>query len=258
MFTILLHSSKTMRTSRTPTSRQPALIEKTRELARSLMSLSVEDIERIMKLSSTKATETHALIHSWSDDPDATYPAIDSFIGDIYSGLQVASFSEADRAFADEHLLILSGLYGAIRPLDGIVPYRLEMGYKLTGTPEPNLYKFWDDLIAGCIPAGSDIINLSAVEYTKAVLPHLPNARVITPKFLTVSPKTGEPLFVTVHAKIARGAFAHWLIKRHSHHALQEFTELGYSYDASVSSETVPVFVCQTFGGLGLSVRLQK
>lgn len=84
------------------------------------------------------------------------------------------------------------------------------------------------------------------------------NQPVVTPKFLTVSPKTGEPTFVVVHAKIARGAFAHWMIMNRVEDVaqLREFNELGYLYDALASTPEQPIFVCQEFGGLGLSVRL--
>jgi cytoplasmic iron level regulating protein YaaA (DUF328/UPF0246 family) len=131
------------------------------------------------------------------------------------------------------------------------------MGYKVPLVNHKNLYDFWGDKIAHLIPKDNLVINLSAVEYTKAVLPYIDNS-VITPKFLTVSPKSDEPVFVTVHAKIARGAFAHWLIKNkiNSAELLPEFSELGYQYDKSASTPDQPVFVCRQFKGLGLSVRL--
>lgn len=198
------------------------------------------------------------MLQNWSDKPDQQTPAIDCFLGDIYSGLQAASLDTTDRAYAQKHLRILSGLYGILRPLDGISPYRLEMAYRLPNDTYQNLYKFWGDSLAKTIGQDELIINVSSVEYSKALLPYLPNATVITPRFLTVGPKTKEPKFVVVHAKIARGAYARWLIKDRVITAddLRNFSDLNYKYDASLSTPQEPVYVAQEFGGLGLSVRL--
>lgn len=211
-----------------------------------------------MQLSSAMAEKTQLLISSWTANPDKLRPAIDTFLGDIYSGLQVQTFSAADRAYANKHLFILSGLYGVLRAHDSIHPYRLEMGYKFPDEPYKNLYTFWGDLIAKQLPVRSTIVNLSAVEYTKAVFPHLTNSQIITPKFLTISPKTNQPTFVTVHAKIARGAFARWLIQHQitDPSDIVKFNNIGYAYDKAASSPNQPVFVCKEFGGIGLSVRL--
>lgn len=257
---ILLHSSKTMRTNpgHFAPLQPPALLRQAKQLAAYVQSLSVAQIADCMSLSDTKAKQTYNLWQSWSSLPARQSPAIDSFIGDIYSGLQAHTFTLADRTYANQHLFILSGLYGVLRALDGIAAYRLEMGYRLPDTPFKNLYAFWGDAIANQLPGRQTIINLSSVEYTKAVLPFVKAQQVITPKFLTLD-KTGQPSFVVVHAKIARGAFAHWLIKERVTSAADfgRFTDLGYALDAQLSSPEQPVFVCNTFGGLGLSVRLQ-
>lgn len=254
---ILLHSSKTMCI---PTSQQvplgtPSLLPQAEELVDMWRQVSGQDIQSLMKVTEKKAGEVEHLFHEWSADPSMQIPAIDAFVGDIYSGLQVQTWSNGDRVYAHRHLFILSGLYGVLRACDGIMPYRLEMGYKL---PDGHsMYQFWGDLIASLLPAGTDcILNLSAVEYTKALLPHV-DTPVITPKFLTVSPKTGEPTFVTVHAKIARGAFARWMIQNRIEDTaqLRDFNDMQYRYDTERSTPYQPVFVCQTFGGLGLSVR---
>ncbi|QHN42635.1 peroxide stress protein YaaA [Candidatus Mycosynbacter amalyticus] len=260
MLQILLHSSKTMRSAPpAPLPYQaPRLLHETLGLAGYLASLNTDEIAKAMKLSPKKAADTHELLATWSSDPGVTRPAVDAFIGDIYSGLQVASLSDADRMYANEHLLILSGLYGGLRALDSVTPYRLEMGYRLPNERYRNLYEYWGDRIATLLhPQVTAIINLSAVEYTKALLPYA-SQPVVTPKFLTISPKTGESTFVVVHAKIARGAFARWMIVNRVEDVarLQEFSDLGYVYDDRLSSSEEPVFVCREFGGLGLSVRL--
>lgn len=255
---ILLHSSKTMRVSdhhRVPLG-APQLLAQAKELAEIWRGVSPAGIQLLMKISDKKAAEVVELYGAWSSDTGMQVPAVDAFIGDIYSGLQVQSWSDDDRTYAQQHLLILSGLYGGLHACDGVMPYRLEMGYKLPGGR--NMYQFWGDAIASLLPSDTDcILNLSAVEYTKALLPYV-DVPVITPKFLTISRKSGEPTFVTVHTKIARGAFARWVIQDRIEDALQlkDFSELGYRYDAAASTPEQPVFVCEEFRGLGLSVRL--
>jgi cytoplasmic iron level regulating protein YaaA (DUF328/UPF0246 family) len=255
---ILLHSSKTMRIpadARAPLG-VPQLLPQAAELAQTWRNAPEAEIVSRMKVSAVKASEVAQLFREWSADESLQVPAVDAFVGDIYSGLQVQSWSAEDRAYAHEHLLILSGLYGGLRACDGVLPYRLEMGYKLPDGM--SMYEFWGKSIASILPPDTTtLINVSAVEYTKALLPHV-DTPVIAPKFLTVSLKTGEPTFVTVHTKIARGAFARWLIQSRIQDParLIEFSELGYAYDVAMSTSEQPVFICQEFGGIGLSVRL--
>lgn len=275
MFTILLHSSKTMLGVKAEANKViaslPALIGESNDLSRYLKSLSLAQLQKAMNINSLLAEKTYELINSRDDD--SGLPALDIFLGDIYSGLQAQSFTQADREYANNHLVILSGLYGILRALDEIQPYRLEMGYRLPGNShditQPNitsLYDFWGDKIARQLPKNQDIINLSAKEYTKAVFPYFKNTeglmdvKIISPKFLTISPKTNEPTFVTVHAKIARGAYARWLIQNRIEdlNKLKEFNELGYEYSKELSFEEEPVFVAKEFKGLGLSIRLTK
>ena len=236
----------------------PALHQQAEELAAYLSTLPPSQLQTAMNISAKVAATTHQLFADWQPRPTHSYAAIDAFLGDIYSGLQVRSLSQADRRYANDHLFILSGLYGVLRALDSIQAYRLEMGYRLPDAPYHSLYHFWGDRIARQLPANRTILNLSAVEYTRVVFPHLTKASIVTPRFLTISPKTGKPIFVTVHAKIARGAFAHWVITQRVEDTsrLTEFTELGYRFDSLLSTSDQPVFVCQTFGGIGMSVRL--
>jgi uncharacterized protein len=260
---IIIHSSKTMRSPARPDGtayRAPLLIQKAAELANFLKRLSSPELIQGMKVSPALAGNTKVLIDNWTDEPASQSLAIDSFAGDIYSGLQAAELSAADRQYADTTLRILSGLYGIIRPYDSIMPYRLEMGYRLPDDRYRNLYTFWDDAIASTLPGKGLIINLAAVEYAKTITSFVDVGRIITPKFLTISPATGEPVFVVVHAKIARGAFANWLIRQRVTETgqLLAYTELGYRYWPELSTPAEPVFVCKQFGGLGLSIRLQK
>lgn len=256
---VLIHTSKTMR--ETPSGAKPAgtpvLLDRAEELMGYLRTLSVRQVGTVMSVSAQLAERTREQFAEWSTDPAQQAPAAESFLGDIYSGLQVSSFSAADRRFADTHLRIISGLYGILRPFDGISPYRLEMGYRLPDRRYANLYRYWGPTIAETLPATGRVVNLAANEYSKAVLSHVDASRVVTPRFLTVDEKSGEPRFVAVHAKIARGAFARWLITgRVKDSALLGFDDIGYRHEPALSSKVEPTFVCTEFGGKGLSIRL--
>jgi hypothetical protein len=256
---ILLHSSKTMRhTGQGQRLRSPLLIEKAVRLNTYLQTLTPAQLAKIMSISPVLAGKTHTLIADWTAEPERQSLALDSFTGDIYSGLHANDLPQADRDYADQVLRILSGLYGIIRPYDGIYPYRLEMGYKLPDPLFASLYNYWGDSIAATLPKTGPLVNLSAEEYSQTVTRYLDQSRIVAPRFLTVSPKTGQPAFVVVHAKIARGAFARWLITNRIEQlsALTEFNQLGYRFNKELSNAEAPAFVCEEFGGKGLSIRL--
>lgn len=235
--------------------RLPKFIEEASELAGYIKSLNQAEIADCMKVSDKKAEQTKAIFTQWNPDRDLTY-AVDCFIGDIYSGLQAATLNNDDRNYADKVLRIISGLYGILRPMDGISPYRLELAYKLP--KYANLYEFWSDKLASGIKRKELIVNLTSKEYGRAILPYL-NNKIVEPRFLSISTKTNQPEFVVVHAKIARGAFANWLIKNRidATDDLTRFDQIGYSYEPKLSEVQQPTFVAKDFAGLGLSVRLQ-
>lgn len=238
----------------------PLLLDKTKLLAAYLQTLSSQELQTAMHISDLLSQKVHQTISAWSVLPDHQSVAVDSFVGDIYSGLRAGTLSQDDRDYAQQTLRILSGLYGILRPYDGVCPYRLEMGYKLPSQNFANLYTYWGMDIARMLPTEGLVVNLSAAEYTKAVLPYIDGARVVSPRFLTLHPKTGKPTQVIVHTKIARGAFARWLITSRTtvRADLVGFSDLGYSYQSALSTPIEPTFVCETFGGTGLSVRLQS
>jgi cytoplasmic iron level regulating protein YaaA (DUF328/UPF0246 family) len=261
-FVVLIHSSKTMRTERARPARsakKPVLLDRAEELVGYVRTLSPRQLATVMTLSAPMAAKTQELFAAWGTDPADQSPAVETFTGDIYSGLQAASFGPAERRYAEGHLRILSGLYGILRPYDSIFPYRLEMGYRLPDPRYANLYRFWGPTLAQQLPEAGLLVNLAANEYSKVVLDHIDRARVVTPRFLTLEPRSGEAKFVVVHAKIARGAFARWLITARIQDpaGLAGFTELGYRLDPSRGSAREPCFVCADFEGKGLSVRLQ-
>lgn len=242
-----------------PPLERPQLLEKAVRLDAYLKTIPAGQLEKIMNISPVLARKTQALISQWTVEPSKQRPAIDSFLGDIYSGIQVGQWTRGDREYANRHLRILSGLYGILKPLDGICPYRLELGYKLPKKLYANFYQYWGDSIANTLFSSGPVINLAAVEYSKTVTPFIDADRVVTPVFRTVSPKTGAPVFVTVHAKIARGAFARWLVAKRIDNLddLKNFTEIGYAYDPSLSTPEAPAFIARAFGGKGLSLRLK-
>jgi cytoplasmic iron level regulating protein YaaA (DUF328/UPF0246 family) len=256
-----MHSSKTMRAPLSgPTPRgTPALLDGAEELVAYLRTLSPQQLSRIMAISADLAAKTQEQYAAWSTAADRQVPAAATFVGDSYSGLRIDSLNAADRAYADTHLRVLSGLYGILRPFDGINPYRLEMGYRLPAGKYSNLYRFWGTSIVEQLPGSGRVINLAANEYSKTVLAHVDADRVVTPKFLTIDPASKRPKFVVVHAKIARGAFARWLTTQRVEdtvEAIREFRDIGYRYDETLSTPSEPVFVCRDFGGKGMSIRL--
>ena len=254
---ILIHSSKTMKSTMSDTipMKRPIFESQARALNSHLLQLNESDIARLMKISPKLAKEVSSTIEQWSSVEPS--PAALTFRGDIYSGLQAQEWSASDWDFAQKHLWILSGLYGILRPRDGVKPYRLEMGYKLTMDGK-SLADFWSDGLGHEVAEHNFYVNLTAEEYLKAIKKHLQGKSVFTPRFLTVSRKSNEPVFVTVHTKIARGAFADWLIRNKITDPgdMLSFGELGYRYNSELSTPNDPVFVVKEFRGLGLSQRL--
>lgn len=191
--------------------------------------------------------------------PKNARPALLAFTGDVYLGMDPTNtFSERDYTHAQKTLRILSGLYGILRPMDLIQPYRLEMGSKLKTSAGRDLYDFWGCRITDALnadiaasPGPEALINLASNEYFGSVQPKAIEARIISPAFLdtpegkTPSNTAAEPRIVSFFAKRARGAMAGWLIRERikSVKAIQQFDEMGYRYDADRSSADRPVFV---------------
>jgi len=255
--TILLHSSKTM--VPVPPTRElttPVFEAQANELTDYLQELTLEQYQKVMHISEKLAGQVEDLYLERLELPLTA--AVETFRGDIYSGLRALEWNDAEKDFAQKHLKLLSGLYGVLRPYDGIQPYRLELGYRLPEGPYKDLYNFWSDKVAEAIPMDGPIINVTSDEYAKVVLPFIDTSRIITPVFLTRKTAGEEPVFVVVHSKIARGSYARWVIQRGlaTVDGLEDFNDLGYVYDGERSSAKQPVYVCEQFGGIGLSQRL--
>lgn len=255
--TILLHSSKTM-VPTLPLRELTIPLFKTEadQLTDYLQQLTVGQLQKTMHISAKLAAQVEGVYLERLEQPVSA--AAEVFRGDIYSGLRALEWNDAEKEFAQKHLRILSGLYGVLRPFDGIQPYRLELGYRFPDNPYKDLYNFWSDRIAESLPTDGPIINVTSDEYAKVVLPFLDPTRIITPVFLTQKAPDAEPVFVVVHSKIARGAYARWLIKRGQAtvDGLENFDDLGYEYTAERSTPRQPVYICKQFGGIGLSQRL--
>ena len=229
----------------------PSLISQTTKLVGEMKNKSADDIGKLMKISEKLATLNHERYQSFSDDvesPEAK-PAALMFDGDTFTGLQANDFAEAEWNFAQQHLGILSGLYGLLRPLDLIQPHRLEMGTRLKTDRGTNLYGFWGDEIANLLQdrnatsGDGDLINLASNEYFKSVARPTLDMNVITPSFKEM--RDGKLKLISFSAKRARGAMARFIIKNHIQDAeeLKSFDLDGYRYDSSNSSENEWLFV---------------
>lgn len=229
----------------------PAFGTEAAKLARIARDLSVADLRALMDISEPLAKLNHDRFRAYKAKPDpATLkPAAFCFDGDTYAGLEAKTLDPDALHWAQDHLRILSGLYGLLRPLDLIQPYRLEMGSKLANPKGPDLYAFWGRKIAKALneagqTAGSDtLINCASNEYFHAVDRKALKLRIVTPTFLEV--KAGEAKIISFFAKKARGAMARFI----SEHRLTDPADLtgfsigGYGYDAARSTPDTPVFL---------------
>jgi cytoplasmic iron level regulating protein YaaA (DUF328/UPF0246 family) len=248
---ILINSSKTMKSHPEAGLRKPLFLNRAKILATHLQELDQAELRSMMHLSPKLAVDTEALIQGWSTAPKLQTRAIDAFQGDIYRGLQAQTLSPEDRDWADQHLRMLSGLYGMLRPYDGIAPYRLELEYKLGGEGYANLYEFWGDSIAKKLAKRGWIVNLASQEYFRVIGPYVKPERVNEPVFLSQMKPDRDPEFVAVHAKVARGAFARWLIEQRieSPDDFHGFADRDYAFAPDRSTRERPVFV-KKLGGM--------
>lgn len=229
---------------------QPDLLDKSSQLIAIAKKLSPAEIASLMGISDKLAHLNAERFNDWQPDfsPKNARQAILAFKGDVYTGLQAENFSEKDFDFAQQHLRMLSGLYGLLRPLDLMQPYRLEMGIRLNNPQGTNLYAFWGDLLTEKLNAvlkeqGDNIlVNLASDEYFKAVKPAKLDAEIIKPVFL--DQKNGNYKVISFYAKKARGLMSRFIIKERltQRKQLQEFSLEGYQFDAARSGGNELVF----------------
>jgi len=250
---ILLSPAKTLDSetpSRVKSATQPEFLTQSEELVETLKTYGPKKLKKLMGISDALATTNSERFNEWNlpFDIHNARPAIQMFRGDVYVGLDADSLSRADLTFAQKHLRILSGLYGVLRPLDLIQPYRLEMGTALKTPQGRNLYDYWGDDLTDALNEDlantrkSFVVNLASVEYFSVINSDNLNAPLISPVFQ--DEKNGQYKIVSFFAKKARGAMARFIVQNRCKtiEDLTEFNLDGYKYSKRESSEERPVF----------------
>lgn len=230
---------------------QPRFAADTALLVERCKELEEDDLRRLMGLSEPLARLNRARFQEMHPSPAAenAKPCVLAFRGDVYKGLDADSLSADDLAWAQGRLRILSGLYGLLRPLDLIQPYRLEMGTRLANPRGANLYEFWGGRISADLrrtlagQARPTLVNLASQEYYRAVRPRELDAPVVTPVFK--ERRNGGCRVIGLFAKKARGMMARYAVKRRLERAEQllDFAESGYRHAPELSSAAEWVFV---------------
>lgn len=221
---------------------KPRFLEASQQLIDILRPMAVNDIASLMKLSDKLAGLNAARYEQWQTpfDLDNAKQAVLAFKGDVYTGLEAETLDASALEFAQQHLRILSGLYGVLRPLDLMQPYRLEMGTRLANNAGNDLYAFWGATLRESIekePAFADkvLINLASNEYSKALQLKKLDGRIITPVFKDW--KNGQYKMISFYAKKARGLMSRFIIDQQidDPDALKQFDYQGYRFSEEMS-----------------------
>ncbi|RBP48367.1 peroxide stress protein YaaA [Arenicella xantha] len=237
--------------SKAPTYTQPAFLDESEKLIDVMSTQSPADLEKLMHISPALAELNVERVHQWSRpfNKKNAKQAVNAFQGDVYVGLDADSFSDDEFLYAQMHLRILSGLYGVLRPLDLMQPYRLEMGTKLANDGGKNLYEFWGNKITENLNDQLQaidsklLLNLASNEYFRSVKRNTLNAEIVTPVFKDW--KNDQYKVISFFAKKARGLMTAWVIKNQikSVDALLGFAADGYQYSAQDSDANTLVFL---------------
>jgi len=249
----VISPAKTLDFDTPPTTRkatQPQFLQRSAELVGDARAMSPQDIRALMGVSDKIAELNHARFMNWGTpfNLDNAKQSILAFKGDVYTGLEAETLSSAQLAFAQKHLCILSGLYGLLRPLDLMQPYRLEMGLKFRNSGGNNLYEFWNDSITRALntqlkKSGTRVlVNLASNEYFKAIQPGALDAEVITPVFKDL--KGDKYKIISFYAKKARGHMARFIIDNELNDpaGMKKFKTGGYRYSKAESTARELVF----------------
>lgn len=249
----LLSPAKNLDESPAPegvTATLPVFQSEAAKLAKIAKTKTAQDLKDLMHISDNLAQLNVDRFQSFNLDgqSNSAKPAVLTFNGDVYGGLDAGSLDAAGLAFAQDHIRILSGLYGLLRPLDIMQPYRLEMGIKFENDAGKDLYAFWKDTIAPALNEQSEaqnsdtIINLASNEYFKSVDKKALKPAVIAPRFL--EEKDGKARVLSFYAKRARGLMARYIIDNRIDRAdgIYDFNIEGYTFDKSASKPDAPVF----------------
>ena len=229
---------------------QPEWQDDAVRLAKTMRGQTLTQLKSLMGISDDLARLNRERFKAFAAEPlaEAVKPAALAFNGDTYQGLEAKTLDDADLKYAQDHLRILSGLYGLLRPLDAIQPYRLEMGSRLKTRRGKSLYDYWGDQIAKALNAqaaavGTDtLINCASQEYFGAADRKALKLKVVTPQFMEV--KDGKPRIVSFFAKRARGAMARFVVTERAKtvEEIMQFSTGGYAYDEDLSESDKPVF----------------
>ncbi len=226
---------------------KPYFKENVDELVNIVRDLSLKELENLMDISTNLADLNKKRFNEFGYQQKKA--AVFAFAGDTYKGLSVEKLEKNDLEFAQKHLRIISGLYGILRPLDEIEPYRLEMGSKLKGKHGSTLYEYWGNKISENLNqhaktiGSKTLVNCASNEYFNAIDTNKLLLKVITPIFMEF--KNGKEKIISFYAKNARGAMARFIIqnKLQSEEDLKKFNLDGYIFNAEKSSEDKFVFI---------------
>lgn len=250
---IVISPAKTLDYSTPATTKKfttPDYLDESQELIDRARNYSTLDITEIMAVSTKIAELNFERFKDWHTPftPENAKQAVLAFKGDVYTGLDANTLEAADFTFAQKYLRILSGLYGLLRPLDLMQPYRLEMGRKIETDRGKNLYEFWGNTVTDGLnkqlkkSGSSHLINLASNEYFKSVKPKLLNAEIITPAFKDY--KNGEYKMMGVYAKKARGMLSRYIIQNQLTNIedIKSFNEDGYVFNPQLTDGNTWVF----------------
>lgn len=243
---IIISPAKQMREDRDtlPPRGLPGFLPETGRLLSALRNLSPAELQKLWKCSDAIAALNVERLRTMDLERGLT-PALLSYVGIQYQTMAARVFETAQYEFLQEHLRILSGFYGLLRPFDGVTPYRLEMAAPLKVDGHKDLYAFWGNKLAEALAAQTDlVVNLASKEYSKAVSPHLPPAVA----FLTCTfgeEKNGKVVEKGTMCKMARGEMVRWMAEHHVQQAeeLRDFDRLGYTFSPAHSDPQHYVFL---------------
>ncbi|MFP7569420.1 peroxide stress protein YaaA [Marivita sp. S2033] len=232
---------------------EPVFQDDANRLAKTARNLTLGNLKSLMDLSDDLAKLNRDRFRDYDDAPNNAdlRPAALAFAGDTYQGLEAGTLDDNEMRWAQDHLRILSGLYGILRPLDGIQPYRLEMGSRLKTRRGGNLYEYWRDQISKELRREAEaldtdaLVNCASQEYFGAVPPKALGLRIVTPAFMEDKGTGKGPKIVSFFAKKARGAMARFIVQNRltDPDAIREFDLGGYAYRDDLSEPDKPVFV---------------
>jgi len=249
---LIISPAKTLKTDihATEESSVPVLINESKKLASVLKNYKPAQLSELMGISAKLAQLNYERYQEWKTPykNKESFSSIFTFRGEVYNGINIDDFSKDDLIYANDHLRILSGLYGILSPMDRILPYRLEMGTKLKIGKDNNLYQYWNNQITKAINSDlvklkeTTLINLASQEYFKSINPKITKANIITPVFK--EDKNGKYKVISIFAKRARGMMCRFILKNRlvDTEALKQFNDERYLFNEELSTKSQYVF----------------